>query len=40
MNKNKMTKNVKTNKAIDNITEKTMNNTKTTSHDGSITKIK
>lgn len=42
MNRNKKTKNVKQNKAIDNITEmsKDMNATKTTFHDGSITKNK
>lgn len=41
MNRNKKTKNVKQNKAIDNITEmsKNMNGTKTF-HDGSTTKNK
>jgi hypothetical protein len=42
MNRNKMTKNVKQNKAIDNITEKTtdINTTKTTFHDDSTAKNK
>ena len=42
MNRNKKTKNVKQNKAIDNITENTMdmNSTKTAFHDGSTTKNK
>lgn len=40
MNRNKKTKNVKQNKAIDNITEKTMNVTKTNFHDGSTTNNK
>ena len=40
MNRNKMTKNVKQNKAIDNITEKNMDVSKTTFHDGSTSKNK
>lgn len=42
MNRNKKTKNVKQNKAIDYITEKTMemNSSKTTFHDSSTTKNK
>lgn len=42
MNRNKKTKNVKQNKAINNIVEKTMEmkTAKTTFHDGSIAKSK
>lgn len=39
MNRNKKTKNIKQNKAIDTITENT-NVTKTTFHEGSTTKSK
>ena len=42
MNRNKKTKNVKQNKAINNITENTIDMiaTKTTFHDGSVSKNK
>lgn len=42
MNRNKKTKNIKENKAINNITEKIqdINGSKTTFHDGSTTKNK